>query len=111
MGKERLSAADMRARDMQPKDLARAFGSKGVVSEVLSGKRGISQAAARKLAVPFSGTHSRNSIFCVSGKVKINPAPMTKNAEFKARALPMPYRSAKNPTTHGAVELNPLPML
>ena len=44
----------MRARDMQPKDLAPAFGSKGVVSEVLSGKRGISQAAARKLAVLFS---------------------------------------------------------
>jgi HTH-type transcriptional regulator/antitoxin HigA len=44
----------MRARDMQPKDLATAFGSKGVVSEVLSGKRGISRAAARKLAVLFS---------------------------------------------------------
>jgi HTH-type transcriptional regulator/antitoxin HigA len=33
----------MRARDMQPKDLWPVFGSKGITSEVLNGKRGISK--------------------------------------------------------------------
>jgi HTH-type transcriptional regulator/antitoxin HigA len=44
----------MRARDMKPKDVVHAFGSKGVVSEVLNGKRQIRKEAARKLGVLFS---------------------------------------------------------
>src|SRR5215470_18837730 len=43
----------MDARDLKPKDLWPIFGSKGVTSEVLSGKRGISVAAAKKLAEFF----------------------------------------------------------
>lgn len=44
----------MRARGMQPRDLWSVFGSKGVASEVLHGKRGISNAMARKLGALFS---------------------------------------------------------
>jgi HTH-type transcriptional regulator/antitoxin HigA len=43
----------MRAREMRPKDLWAAFGSKGIASEVLNGKRGISNAMARKLGEIF----------------------------------------------------------
>lgn len=44
----------MDARDMRQKDLASIIGSKGVASEILSGKRDISKAQARKLAEAFS---------------------------------------------------------
>jgi HTH-type transcriptional regulator/antitoxin HigA len=40
----------MEQRDLRPRDLWDTFGSKGITSEVLSGKRGISIAMARKLA-------------------------------------------------------------
>jgi HTH-type transcriptional regulator/antitoxin HigA len=43
----------MRAREMQPKDLWPVFGSKGVTSEVLNGKRGISKEMARRLGEVF----------------------------------------------------------
>lgn len=43
----------MRAREMQAKDLWPVFGSKGITSEVLNGKRGISKEMARKLAEVF----------------------------------------------------------
>jgi len=43
----------MRARDMQPRDLWDVFGSKGVTSEVLRGKRGISKERAKMLARMF----------------------------------------------------------
>jgi HTH-type transcriptional regulator/antitoxin HigA len=43
----------MRARDMQAKDLWPVFGSKGITSEVLNGKRGISNEMARKLGEIF----------------------------------------------------------
>lgn len=43
----------MRVRDMRPKDLWETFGSKGVASELLNGKRGISNAMARKLGEVF----------------------------------------------------------
>jgi len=44
----------MRARGMGPRDLLPVFGSKGLVSEVLRGKRGISKARAKDLAQVFS---------------------------------------------------------
>jgi HTH-type transcriptional regulator/antitoxin HigA len=44
----------MRARDMQAKDLWPVFCSKGITSEVLNGKRGISNEMARKLGELFS---------------------------------------------------------
>jgi HTH-type transcriptional regulator/antitoxin HigA len=44
----------MRARRMKPKDVVQAFGSKGVVSEVLNGKREIGKEAAKKLGALFS---------------------------------------------------------
>jgi len=44
----------MPARGMQPKDAVQAFGSKGVVSEVLNGKRQIGKEAAKKLGALFS---------------------------------------------------------
>jgi HTH-type transcriptional regulator/antitoxin HigA len=44
----------MEARDLKQSDLWDLFGSKGVASEVLSGKRGISKTHARKLAELFS---------------------------------------------------------
>ena len=44
----------MRARELEPKDLWPVFGSRGISSEVLSGKRGISNAMARKLGEKFS---------------------------------------------------------
>ena len=44
----------MRAREMHAKDLWPVFGSKGVTSEVLNGKRGISNEMARKLGEVFS---------------------------------------------------------
>jgi HTH-type transcriptional regulator/antitoxin HigA len=47
--KELMSARDMAARDLWP-----IFGSKGIVSEVLSGKRGISKVAAKRLGETFS---------------------------------------------------------
>jgi HTH-type transcriptional regulator/antitoxin HigA len=43
----------MRAREMQAKDLWPIFGSKGITSEVLNGKRGISREMARKLGEIF----------------------------------------------------------
>ena len=43
----------MRAREMQAKDLWPVFGSKGITSEVLNGKRGISKEMARKLGEIF----------------------------------------------------------
>jgi HTH-type transcriptional regulator/antitoxin HigA len=43
----------MRAREMQAKDLWPVFGSKGIASEVLNGKRGISKEMARKLGEVF----------------------------------------------------------
>ena len=43
----------MRARGMQPRDLWDVFGSKGVTSEVLRGKRGISKERAKILARMF----------------------------------------------------------
>jgi HTH-type transcriptional regulator / antitoxin HigA len=43
----------MRAREMQAKDLWPTFGSKGITSEVLNGKRGISNDMARKLGELF----------------------------------------------------------
>jgi HTH-type transcriptional regulator / antitoxin HigA len=43
----------MRARQMQAKDLWPVFGSKGITSEVLNGKRGISREMARKLGEIF----------------------------------------------------------
>jgi HTH-type transcriptional regulator/antitoxin HigA len=43
----------MRARQMQARDLWPVFGSKGIASEVLNGKRGISKEMARKLGEIF----------------------------------------------------------
>lgn len=43
----------MRARGMRPKDLWPVFGSKGITSEVLRGKRGISKERAKLLAEMF----------------------------------------------------------
>jgi len=43
----------MDANDLSQNDLAHLFGSKSIVSEVLSGKRSISKAQARKLAERF----------------------------------------------------------
>ncbi len=44
----------MRARGMRAKDLWSVIGSKGITSEVLNGKRGISNEMARKLGELFS---------------------------------------------------------
>lgn len=41
-------------RGIAPKDLWEVFGSKGITSEVLNGKRSISKAQARKLAEYFN---------------------------------------------------------
>jgi len=43
----------MRAREMHAKDLWPVFGSKGIASEVLNRKRGISKEMARKLGEVF----------------------------------------------------------
>lgn len=43
----------MEARGLRQSDLWELFGSKGVASEVLNGKRGISKAQARRLAEYF----------------------------------------------------------
>lgn len=43
----------MRARGMKPKDLFPVFGSKGIISEVLRGKRAISKDRAKALAQMF----------------------------------------------------------
>ena len=43
----------MLAREMQAKDLWPVFGSKGIASEVLDGKRAISRDAAKKLGEMF----------------------------------------------------------
>ena len=43
----------LRARDMKPKDLWGVFGSKGITSEVLRGKRGISKEKAKVLSAMF----------------------------------------------------------
>jgi HTH-type transcriptional regulator/antitoxin HigA len=43
----------MEARKLTQKDLWKVFGSKGITSEVYHGKRSISKAQARKLAVFF----------------------------------------------------------
>jgi HTH-type transcriptional regulator/antitoxin HigA len=51
----------MRARGMGPRDLLPVFGSKGIISEVLRGKRGISKERAKNLA----------QIFCVSADLFI----------------------------------------
>jgi HTH-type transcriptional regulator/antitoxin HigA len=62
----RASPADilrelMRARGMGPRDLMPVFGSKGIISEVLRGKRGISKERAKTLA----------QMFCVSADLFI----------------------------------------
>jgi len=44
----------MEARDLKAKDLWSVFGSKGITSEVLNGKRGISKAQIKNLANFFS---------------------------------------------------------
>jgi HTH-type transcriptional regulator/antitoxin HigA len=44
----------MESRGVKPSDLWEVFGSRGVTSEVLSGKRGISKANAKKLAEFFN---------------------------------------------------------
>lgn len=46
----------MDARGLKPNNLWELFGSKGVASEVLNGKRGISKAQAKKLAEFFQVT-------------------------------------------------------
>jgi len=51
----------MRARGMAPRDLLPVFGSKGIISEVLRGKRGISKERAKTLA----------QMFCVSADLFI----------------------------------------
>jgi len=51
----------MRARGMKPRDLWPVFGSKGITSEVLRGKRGISKERAKALA----------EMFCVSADLFI----------------------------------------
>ena len=43
----------MDARGLKQSDLTEVFGSKGVASEVLNGKRGISKAQAKRLAEFF----------------------------------------------------------
>ena len=43
----------MEARGLKPKDLWELFGSRGIASEVLNGKRSISKTQARKLAEFF----------------------------------------------------------
>lgn len=43
----------MAARDLKPSDLWKVFGSKGLTSEVLSGKRAISKSKAKALAEFF----------------------------------------------------------
>jgi HTH-type transcriptional regulator/antitoxin HigA len=43
----------MRARNLKPRDLWPVFGSKGITSEVLRGKRGISKERAKMLAEKF----------------------------------------------------------
>lgn len=43
----------MEERDLKQSDLWELFGSKGIASEVLNGKRGISKAQAKKLAEYF----------------------------------------------------------
>ncbi|HEY0405466.1 MAG TPA: hypothetical protein VGC89_07045 [Pyrinomonadaceae bacterium] len=43
----------MEARDVKQSDLLEVFGSKGVASEVINGKRGISKAQAKALAKFF----------------------------------------------------------
>lgn len=43
----------MAARDLKPRDLWKVFGSKGLTSEVLTGKRAISKAKAKALAEFF----------------------------------------------------------
>jgi HTH-type transcriptional regulator/antitoxin HigA len=43
----------MRSREMKAKDLWPLFGSKGIASDVLNGKRGISKEAAKKLGEVF----------------------------------------------------------
>jgi HTH-type transcriptional regulator/antitoxin HigA len=50
----------MREREMQAKDLWPVFGSKGITSEVLNGKRGISKEMARKLGEVF---HTSPAVF------------------------------------------------
>lgn len=44
----------MLANNLKPKDMYEIFGSKGTTSEVLRGKRGISKAAAKALALRFN---------------------------------------------------------
>ncbi len=51
----------MRSRGMTPRDLLPVFGSKGITSEVLRGKRGISKERAKALA----------EMFCVSADLFI----------------------------------------
>ena len=46
----------MEQRDLRQRDIWHLFGSRGVVSEVISGKRAISKAQAKKLAAFFHVT-------------------------------------------------------
>ncbi len=43
----------MEARDLTQKDLWKVFGSKGITSEVFHGKRAVSKAQAKRLAIFF----------------------------------------------------------
>lgn len=43
----------MEVRNLTPKDLWKIFGSKGITSEVIHGKRSISKAQAKRLAAFF----------------------------------------------------------
>jgi len=44
----------MDARDLRQSDLVKVFGSKGITSEVINGKRGISKSQAKALAKFFN---------------------------------------------------------
>ncbi len=52
-----------------------------------------------------------NSTCFVSGNVNTSTAPSAKNAEFNPSDAPIPYRSARYPTVHGASALHPRPTL
>jgi HTH-type transcriptional regulator/antitoxin HigA len=62
----------MRVREMQPKDLWPVFGSKGIASEVLNGKRGISNEMARK---PGDVFHVSPAVFIRIRQMQPEPLP------------------------------------
>lgn len=71
----------------------------------------ILQHGAAMLQQTDAWRHQVSSVFFVSGSVKISTAPIRKNAELRAIAAPMPWRSAMVPTANGANALAALPML